>query len=392
MNADRNADRTRFPSWYGSLGCALVIALTMSRVVSAGEGSVPLSDATPILEDFGKQAQDQTRPEAERLQVVKVLAAWGTPQVRASLLAALKDPVPSIRETAAGGLGWPGNHEAVAALIERVENPDEIAAVKAAVLESLGRIGDESSRSVVLAATRNQDKTIRQAAFESVTFGALAKSDDRIPLARQIAEDRGLDLFLRCQAIILLGRANDTGSIELLARLLQNEPPLAMPNPKEDPPPTQQQVMIVRYWEARDVRAWAAMALGMIGAKREVPLLLRTAEDPDDFFVRLTSVQVLVSWNVPEAYPVLLGRLDDSFSETRQVALVGLAKWANQGVVDAVLARLSDPSSKVRAQAVRTLGELGDPRVRPDLEALYRTEESGVVQQALVQVLGRLPR
>jgi HEAT repeat protein len=387
------ADRIHTKSWCLSLAGVLVVALTMVRSTSAGQGSVPLSDATAVLEDFAKQVQDQNRPEAERLKVLKVLADWGTPQVREALLAALKDPLPSIREAAARGLGWPGNREAVAALIARVESSDEVSAVKAASLESLGRIGDDASRSVVLAATRDPDTTIRQAALWSLTFGALAKPNDRIPLARQAAEDRDVDLQLRCKAILFLGEVKDTGSTELLTKLLEHEPPLTtMPQPRDTPPLTQEQVLIIRYWEARDVRACAAASLGVIRAMTALPLLLRSAEDPDDFFVRLISVQVLVSWDVPEAHDVLVRRLDDPFADTRQVALIGLAKSANQGVVDVVRARLSDSSAKVRAQAVTTLAELGDPRVRPDLEALRRTDESSVVQEALVKALARLPR
>jgi HEAT repeat protein len=59
-------------------------------------------------------------------------------------------------------------------------------------------------------------------------------------------------------------------------------------------------------------------------------------------------------------------------------------------VVDPVLARLGY-GSEVRAQAVSTLGVLGDPRVRPKLEALQEKEPDSRVQEALTQALARLP-
>ena len=188
----------------------------------------------------------------------------------------------------------------------------------------------------------------------------------------------------------LLGEAKDDGATELLIRLLEHEPPIPMPLPRDDA--TQQEVVMVRYRQMRDVRAWAAHALGRIDARTTLPFLFKSAESPDDFFLRLTSVQALVSWNVPEALPALVRRLDDPFIDTRLTALVGLAKSGDRSVVDAVLARLSDPASKVRAQVVLTLAELGDPRARPPLEALRKTEVHPDVQLALEKALAHLPR
>ena len=371
-------------------GAVLALSLSIVRVTSAAQGAAPLSDAAPLLEELGKQVEDRSRSVAERLQLIKTLGDWGTAQVRAPLLAVLNDPLPSIRAASARALGWPGNGEAVAALRNRIESSDEAAAVKAEALGSLGRIGDDSSRPVVLAAIRDPDDEVRRAALWSVTFGSLTKPADRIPFLRQAAEDRGVDLLMRCQAMKLLGEAKDAGATELLMRLLEHEPPIPMPLPRDGA--TQQEVMMVRYREMRDVRAWAAQALGQLGAKAALPLLLKSAEAPDDFFLRVTSVQALVSWNVPEALPVLVRRLDDPFTDTRLAALEGLGRSGDRSVVDAVLARLSDPASKVRAQVVLTLAELGDPRARPPLEALRKTEVHPDVQLALEKALAHLPR
>ena len=371
-------------------GGVLALSLAMVRVTSAEQGAAALSDAAPLLEELGKQAEDRSRSEAERLQLIKTLGDWGTAQVRAPLLAVLNDSLPAIRAAAARALGWPGNGEAVAALRGRIESSDETAAVRAEALESLGRIGDDSSRPVVLAAIRDPDDGVRRAALWSLTFGSLARPADRLPFLRQAAEDRGVDLVMRCQAMKLLGEAKDRDATELLMRLLEQEPPIPMPLPRDDA--TQQEVVMVRYRQMRDVRAWAAHALGRIDARTALPLLLKSAESPDDFFLRLTSVQALVSWDVPEALPVLVRRLDDPFIETRVTALLGLGKSGDRSVVDAVLARLSDPASKVRTQAVVTLAELGDPRARPPLEALHETEMNPDVRAALQRALARLPR
>jgi len=372
----------------------LALLLTMARIVSAGQAEAPLSNAGPILEELSKQVQDQGRPEGQRLDLIKALGAWATPQVRDALLITLGDPLPSIRAASARALGWPENREAVAPLREHIAMPGEAVGVKAAALESLGRIGDDSGRAAVLAHVHDPNDEIRRAALWSVTFGSLAKPADRTVFLRQVADDRSLDLLMRCDAIQALGEAKDVGSTDLLMRLLEHEPPIPMPEPKEGvgQQTSQQELMMSRYRQARDVRAWAATALGLIDAKVALGLLIQSAEASEDFFLRLSAVRVLAVWNVPEARAALLRSLNDSFPLTRQMALAGLAKSGDRDVVEAVLARLSDPHPQVRAQAVLALGELGDTSARPELEALRQKDGNAEVQRALEQALARLPR
>ena len=59
-------------------GGVLALSLAMVRVTSAEQGAAALSDAAPLLEELGKQAEDRSRSEAERLQLIKTLGDWGT--------------------------------------------------------------------------------------------------------------------------------------------------------------------------------------------------------------------------------------------------------------------------------------------------------------------------
>jgi HEAT repeat protein len=193
---------------------------------------------------------------------------------------------------------------------------------------------------------------------------------------------------MRCQSILALGEMKDADAVDTLIRVLEQEPPIPMKVPPANA--TQQQIMFVRYQQRRDVRAWSALALGLIQSRSAMPILLKTAEDPDDFFLRLSSVQALTAVNAREALPVLLRRLDDPLSEVRVAALQGLEKSEDRSVVDRVVARLSDQAVTVRAQAIRTLAELGDPRVRPQLEALRHTDPEPAIQNELDRALSRL--
>jgi HEAT repeat protein len=355
----------------------------------AGDGP-PTSNATSVLDDYGKQLQDQSRPESERLKIIELFGQWATPQIRAPLVAALADPSPSIREAAARALGWPGNREAVPALLERLQAPDETTAVKAAALQALGLIGDDSARGLVITASQDADAKVREPALYGLALGGLVRPSDRPVFLRTLAADQALDLLMRTQSIQALGELKDVGSAEVLMRLLENEPPTrlkAIENSAAQP-----QIMMTRYWEMRDVRAWSARSIEQIDARAALPLLLKTAEDPDDFFLRLLSVRVLVEWAAPEARPVFIRRLDDPYSGTRAAALAGLGRLKDPSVVDSVLARLSDTAPTVRVQAVVALAELGDPRVLPQLEALQISDPSPLVQEVAGKALSSLRR
>jgi HEAT repeat protein len=374
----------RQPLWIGVLSCILV-----SVVASPGR-SAPLSNAGPALQALAVQAQDTSLPEAERVDLVKALGSWGTEQVRDVLLALLKDSLPSIREAAATGLGWRGNREAVAALRERVEAAGEAPGVRAAAFDSLGKIGDPSARDAVLAATNDADPRIRTAALGALTTGLLVSATDRITLLRRVVEDGGLDPLMRCEAIQELGKERDKGSIPLLVRLLETGPRIPMPLPSASP--SQQEILRLRFQQSRDLRAWAASSLGALEAKEALPLLLKAAREPDDFFLRVTSMTSLIILKAPESVPVFVQGLHDPFADVRALALMGLAQVGDSSSGDAVLARLSDPAPEVRVQAVGALVELREPRARMELENLRKKELDSSVQQAIEAALTRLAR
>jgi HEAT repeat protein len=367
-----------------------VLSLILFAVVASPGWSAPLSTAGPALQALAAQAQDTSLPEAERVDLVKALGSWGTGQVRDPLIVLLKDPLPSIREAAAIGLGWRENAEAVPALRERVEAPGETPGVRAAALDSLGKIGDPSAREVLLVATNDADPRIRRASLSALTTGLLASPADRVPLLRRVVEDGGLDPLIRCEAIQELGKEKDKGSIPILVRLLEAGPRIPMPLPRESP--TQQEIMRLRFQQSRDLRAWAASSLGALEAKEALPLLLKAAREPDDFFVRVTSMGALITLKAPEAVPVFVQGLHDPYADVRALALVGLAQVGDASAGDAVLARFSDPAPTVRAQAVGTLVELRDPRARAEIESLRKKENDSAVQQALEAALARLAR
>jgi len=371
------------------LGAALIWVLSFASNGLAA-GPPPLSNAEAGLAQLAKDLADQSQPVAQRLEIVRALGGWGTAQVRAPLLATLKDPAPELRAAAARALGWSGNREAIAALRGLVEASDEADAVKAAALESLAIIGDPASRPLLVAASRHPDAGVRQAALWAVALGPFSDPADRTPYLIQLAEDRALPGLLRCDALRALFTVKEDRVVEALIRILENEPRFAVNLPEG--PGTQQQMMEIRRVQARDVAAWAAEGLGQLKATSASVLLLKTAEDRSDYFLRMMSLRSLIILGVPEARAVFLSRLADPVPENRVLGLIGLTHLADRTLLGPVMGRLSDPSPVVRTQAVIAATVLGDATVRPTLETLQRIESDSNVQGALEEALTRLPR
>jgi HEAT repeat protein len=376
--------------WRQLVCCGVVVLLTYASPPPAG-AAPPLSDAGPVLGQLGRQIQDQSQPLALRLQLIKTLGDWGSAEVRPPLVAVLKDPRPPIREAAALALGWPGNVEAVAPLREHVEKVDETPGVKTAAVLSLGRIGDRSVRPLLIALTQDQHPQIREAAIIGLALGGLVDPADQTVYLIQLAEYRPADPQARSEAIRLLaGKGTEERIVTSLSSILKDEPRMTIALPPKQP--TDEQVMALRQAQARDVAAWAAGALGRMEVRAALPLLLQAAEDPNDFFLRMMAVESLVAWKAPEAFPVLVRRLDDPLLEIRLLASVGLARLGDPKGVDPMLAQLSDEHPTMRAQVVTSLAELGGPRVRAELEALNQKELDPEVLRALETALTRLAR
>jgi HEAT repeat protein len=371
------------------LGAALVLIVPLSSNGLAAERA-PLSNVEPALEQFAKELTDQSVPLTHKLEIVRLFTGWTTGQVRAPLLTALKDPAPELRAAAARALGWPGHREAVPALRERAEMAGETVAVREAAVHALGIIGEPSTRPLLVAATNDPEPGVRQAALWGVSLGPLGNPADRTSYLIRIAEDTAFDGLLRCDAIRALVHVKDDRVVDALARILEREPRMTIALPEGALNETQ--IMELRRVQARDVAAWAAGALGELGAKGAQPLLLKTAEEPSDFFLRQMSITSLIALGGPEARSVFMRRLDDRLGENRVLALMGLTKLVDRTVLPLMLVKLTDGDALVRAQAVVALATLGDATVRPALEALQRTESDSNVLGALEEALSRLPR
>ncbi len=365
------------PSWRQPCRVVAVGVAVSALLVGGGRGlaqQAPLSNSSAAMAEYGRQLRDRSVPEAQRLELIRMFATWAADDARDPLIAVLDDPSAAVRASAAEGLGWPRNVGATQVLLARLDAPGEEPTVRAAALRALGRIGDPSARPQVLAATQAADPAVRAAALWAVSLGDLQRPDDRTPLLLRLASERAADLQTRVFAIHALGQGARTPAVvSTLSALFEQEPP--MPMPLLAPNASQLDRMGARHRQARDVRAWAVDSLGRLDARETLPLILKAAQDPNDFFLRQLALQTLAIWNEEAGRPVLVKALGDEFPDNRALAVQGLARSGDRQYVPALLARLSDPDVPVRMQAVAAIAQIGDPGAIPALEKVKQAAD-----------------
>lgn len=171
-------------------------------------------------------------------------------------------------------------------------------------------------------------------------------------------------------------------------------------------------------------RAYAAEAIGEFLTFAGVKYVARASIQDESALVREASVRALARLNSEGPNGELGAAMADSSEQVRMSALRGALKVNVFTDVDAVVARISDPSSsvrklaaealgvmraedavmgllaltrtdveaepRVRASAVHALGQIADPQVRRDLETVRDTDPNQFVVDAATIALRRL--
>ena len=134
------------------------------------------------------------------------------------------------------------------------------------------------------------------------------------------------------------------------------------------------------------VREAAIQALGRLGDRAPLELLVQAADD-DDSSVRRAAIRSL-GWQGERA-PVepLVQAADDGNSRVRQAAIRALGRLGDHTPLELLVQAANDGNSSVRQAALEAVGQLGD---RAPLELLVRAANDGnsSVREAAIQALG----
>lgn len=114
----------------------------------------------------------------------------------------------------------------------------------------------------------------------------------------------------------------------------------------------------IKYDGDPKVRANAVFVLGRLNDRSALPTMIAALANDTDHDVRLTVLEVLGKFRVPDVVQPLLKALDSDNVDMRAMAVKSLGLAGQSDMLDPLLNALGDESAQVRAQAAAALGEI----------------------------------
>ncbi|MBI5723618.1 MAG: HEAT repeat domain-containing protein [Planctomycetes bacterium] len=272
------------------------------------------------------------------------------------LVSLLDDENREVRLEAVNFLSWIGDGRAVEPLICVLQkDKDESVRLKAA--EALGKLDDKRAVEPLIKAMERMrvDGYNHRRGPESTDLShlveVLGEFDDKRavePLVKILLEEKG-DSYARSAAAITLGKLRDKRAFMALVRAMQTDKDSYS---YEDSPPC--------------VRANAAYALGLLGDKRAVDPLVHEL------------------MNNYKNCPFL------------QYAIKSLGRLGEKKAVDPLIHILCTYSPelhciyKIQSECAQALGNLGDPRAIPALEAAMKKDSKSDVRESCQEAIAKL--
>ena len=200
--------------------------------------------------------------------------------------------------------------------------------LKMEVLQSLGKIGDKSSLSILQESFDQYDDFI-----EPITALGLYKSSTPVPKLIERLEDP--DALFKEEVVRVLGEIGD---------------PMAMRN-----------MMQLLYDEDRMVRYYAAWALYHTGGRDVVQSLCGLLNDPDEWIV-INVLDILSRLKDSEAIPALVGQFEIARdSRLKAIIISSLSSFAEGKLLKTFEAGLASFDPRIQANSVEAIAGLKIP-------------------------------
>jgi HEAT repeat protein/cyclophilin family peptidyl-prolyl cis-trans isomerase len=344
------------------------LAAAKGRVVAAPVVAPP-PDLIRLLAD----------PEARvRRRAALAVGRVGEREGVSPLIAVLADADPEVRQMAAFALGLLGDLRAREPLVAALADPQPV--VKGSAAEALGLIGDVAAADAVAGMATQivqsgalnpapGDETDSQrdtpaAAFRLAIY-ALVRLKAYAPLASVVLEVNGQPRVRWWPVAFALQRLEDARALPALMSLVGDPEPYT--------------------------RGFAARGLGSLKDPAAVPVLMPLVTGPDRM-VAVEAIRALARLGDARAAPPLLTLIRNAKADSylRLEAVTAAATIAGDGLVEALLDTLSDPSPAVRAAALRAIAQR-DPEGFVTVLSGLDADPEWSVRAALASVLGTLP-
>lgn len=398
------------------LGCLGVILAQIPPGIDSPEPKVQLE----ALAHLERQKYPELLPvliamlthenQAVRHKVALVLGEWREPVSVPALMLRLKDPDTMVRGASAWALGQIGDEMAVAGLLPAIGDPSW--EVRCSAMSALGNF--PGRRDVCGKIEERLSDPSWQVRYTAALQLGKMKSAMSLPKLHEIIgrrEEREEVLSAVCRA---LGEIGSPDSFSLLLEKIESEYPQVAG--ESDVALTRLaprcRAQLLDIFEDRrlpmDRRYYVGLLLGRIGAREALPLLYRSAGDPEEHGkIRYISMVLLVDvagkdalalfvenaasedpWvqrgaiaalgrlREPETLPRLLDILRSSNPQLREEALSAVAAFDTGPVENFVLRELSRPShDQLCLAAIRLAGTLKIYPAIPFLRKLQKQEQ-----------------
>ncbi len=188
----------------------LFIAHTLARINSP--------EALPGLLDL---LTDPHAPLRARTVIDKPIRTLADPAANNRILPLLRDPERNIRRTAALALGFQGNAEAVAPLVERLTDDNEDDDVRRSAVTALGRIGDPEAAPALIRMLKDEKDGIRRKVARAL---GNIHAPEVVPALVEALNDKRVYVIM--YAAESLGHLGDRQAAPALLAALNREQPL----------------------------------------------------------------------------------------------------------------------------------------------------------------------
>jgi len=321
-----------------------------------------------------------------RRTVAHVLGEVGCAEAEDSLLPLLRDENGHVRSTAADALGRLKSRKAVSPLLDLLA--DEYENVQETAIHALAAIGDESMLDGLIKEFSSRDAFVRRNIAQLLGKFTTEKAVDALAFALKDEEPS-----VRKAVVNALGNASGPKSLRSLLLATTDDDPevrmLAAESLGASDAPTAQEALIALLADTDLwVRAASARGLGRIGGSKAGEVLVEHLGTASDIFL-LALVEVLGKLHYGPACNPLLKLIDHEDPEVRKKVLVALAEFDGDKVLQALIARLSDPHWSVRKAAVEALKYRRDTAVAAILANIANEDPDTAVRQAAYEALGR---
>ncbi|MEJ2059293.1 MAG: HEAT repeat domain-containing protein [Gammaproteobacteria bacterium] len=262
-----------------------------------------------------------------RVNIVRLLARFNTPQVRTALQGLLSDKNPLVKQAALDTLSGMDLTMDVSQLAKLMRDADINVQNKA--VDAMIKLRDPQTIKYLVPLLKDESEYVRRGAVEVLNeIGSARDVKDLLESARDA------DWWVRARAADALAKIGGKRVVEAVVELIRDKD---------------------EY-----IRRSAIEILNATRDERSLSYLLRALDD-EDWWVRERAVDALAAIGNKAAVPSLVQMLKKD-QEAAPVVLRALATLGDEKIIPAVIDQLKQPVPNIQIEAVYTLKEITDSR------------------------------